>query len=295
MAEATIDELQIEISASSASAADNLEKLAQKLERLGNVIQPIAANNGLEKIAKQLNKLSAISQKISQLSGFEKIGQVVSELRKIEQLGNAQDISPFIRNLNKLPRIVAAISQMPSVDATKFRKLADALKPLQSVSSSGINSLMNALRKLPKVSQELSGVDFTRFSQQIEQISRAIEPLARQAERAGQGLTAIAQIMQSTSRQARQSASGRSPRSREGARTRYIEIRELRQADDFGNELQGRRYRGVYGLYPLHELYGHTRNGVQARQGEDNTYSQRHGAPDPPRQRRQRLHRLRLG
>lgn len=208
MAEATIDELQIEISASSASAADNLEKLAQKLERLGNVIQPIAANNGLEKIAKQLNKLSAISQKISQLSGFEKIGQVVSELRKIEQLGNAQDISPFMRNLNKLPRIVAAISQMPSVDATKFRKLADALKPLQSVSSSGINSLMNALRKLPKVSQELSGVDFTRFSQQIEQISRAIEPLARQAERAGQGLTAIAQIMQSTSRQARQSASG---------------------------------------------------------------------------------------
>lgn len=208
MAEATIDELQIEISASSASAADNLEKLAQKLERLGNVIQPIAANNGLEKIAKQLNKLSAISQKISQLSGFEKIGQVVSELRKIEQLGNAQDISPFMRNLNKLPRIVAAISQMPSVDATKFQKLADALKPLQSVSSSGINSLMNALRKLPKVSQELSGVDFTRFSQQIEQISRAIEPLARQAERAGQGLTAIAQIMQSTSRQARQSASG---------------------------------------------------------------------------------------
>lgn len=208
MAEATIDELQIEISASSASAADNLEKLAQKLERLGNVIQPIAANNGLEKIAKQLNKLSAISQKISQLSGFEKIGQVVSELRKIEQLGNAQDISPFMRNLNKLPRIVAAISQMPSVDATKFQKLADALKPLQSVSSSGINSLMNALRKLPKVSQELSGVDFTRFSQQVEQISRAIEPLARQAERAGQGLTAIAQIMQSTSRQARQSASG---------------------------------------------------------------------------------------
>lgn len=208
MAEATIDELQIEISTSSSSAADNLEKLAQKLERLGNVIQPIATNNGLEKIAKQLNKLSAISQKISQLSGFEKIGQVVSELRKIEQLGNAQDISPFIRNLNKLPRIVAAISQMPSVDATKFRQLANALKPLQSVSSSGINSLMNALRKLPKVSQELSGVDFTRFSQQIEQISRAIEPLARQAERAGQGLTAIAQIMQSTSRQARQSASG---------------------------------------------------------------------------------------
>lgn len=208
MAEATIDELQIEISTSSGSAADNLEKLAQKLERLGNVIQPIATNNGLEKIAKQLNKLSAISQKISQLSGFEKIGQVVSELRKIEQLGNAQDISPFMRNLNKLPRIVAAISQMPSVDATKFQQLADALKPLQSMNSSGINSLMNALRKLPKLSQELSGVDFTRFSRQIEQISRAIEPLARQAERAGQGLTAIAQIMQNTSRQARQSASG---------------------------------------------------------------------------------------
>jgi len=208
MAEATIDELQIEISTTSGSAADNLEKLAQKLEHLNVVVQPLTANSGLEKAAKQLDKLSAVSQRISGLSGFEKIGQAVDNLKKIEQLNNIRDISPFIRNLNKIPQIVTAISQMPSVDATKFQQLADAFKPLSSINSSGINSLVNSLRKIPKLSQELAAVDFSAFSRQIQQIAQSIEPLARQAQSAGAGLQAIAQIMHATGQQAQQSSGG---------------------------------------------------------------------------------------
>lgn len=207
--EATIDELQIEISASSASAADNLDNLAKSLDRLQAVTSRITGgSDGLNKVAKQIEKLNEISQKIHSMRGFEKLGRMVNQLSKLDRLSRVGDISGFIRNVNKLPQAVNALAQMPYIDGSRFQQLADALKPLQSVNTSGINSLMNALRKLPKVSQELAGVDFTRFSQQIEQISRAIEPLTRQAERAGQGLTAIAQIMQSTSRQARQSASG---------------------------------------------------------------------------------------
>ncbi len=92
MAEATIDELQIEISTTSGSAADNLEKLAQKLERLESAVSPLTSNKGLEKIAKQLEKLSAVSQRISGLSGFERIGQAVDNLKKIEQLNNIRDM-----------------------------------------------------------------------------------------------------------------------------------------------------------------------------------------------------------
>lgn len=207
--EATIDELQIEISTSSGSAAGNLDDLAKSLDRLQAVTSRITSgSDGLNKVAKQIEKLNAISQKIQSMHGFEKLGKMVDQLFKLDRLSRVGDISGFVRNANRLPQAVNALAQMPSVDPTKFQQLADALKPLQSVNSSGINSLMNALRKLPKVSQELSGVDFTRFSQQIEQISRAIEPLARQAERSGQGLTAIAQIMQQTNRTARQSTDG---------------------------------------------------------------------------------------
>lgn len=209
MAEATIDELQIEISTSSGSAANNLDDLAKSLDRLQAVTSRITSgSDGLNKVAKQIEKLNAISQKIQSMHGFEKLGKMVNQLSKLDRLSRVGDISGFVRNANRLPQAVNALAQMPSVDATKFQQLADALKPLQSVNSSGINSLMNALRKLPKVSQELAGVDFTRLTQQIEQISRAIEPLARQAERSGQGLTAIAQIMQQTNRTARQSTDG---------------------------------------------------------------------------------------
>lgn len=207
--EATIDELQIEISASSASAASNLDTLANALDRLQAITSRITGgSDGLNKVAKQIEKLDAISQKIKSMQGFEKLGKMVDQLSKLDRLSRISDFSGFIRNANKLPPVMNALAQMPSIDGSRFQRLADALKPLQSANASGINSLMNALRKLPKLSQELSGVDFTRLTQQIEQISRAIEPLTRQAERAGQGLTAIAQIMQRTSRQARQSASG---------------------------------------------------------------------------------------
>ena len=209
--EVTIDELRIEIKAESGTAASNIDKLAQSLDRLQAVTQRMTGGgDGLNKVAKQIEKLSAISQKIQSMRGFEKLAQVVEQLKKLDGLNSIGDISGFVRNLNKLPQAVNALAQMPSIDATKFQQIADALKPLETVSAGNLNSLLNSLRKLPKVSQELAGVDLTRFASQIDQISRAIEPLTRQAERGGAGLTALAQIMQSTSRQARQSSSGMS-------------------------------------------------------------------------------------
>lgn len=207
--EVTIDELRIEIEAESGTAAGNIDKLAQSLDRLQAVTQRMTGGgDGLNKVAKQIEKLNAISQNIRSMRGFERLGKVVNQLAKLDRLSNVGDISGLVRNLNKLPQAVNAIAQMPSIDATKFQQIADALKPLETISTGNINSLVNALRKLPKASQELAGVDLTQFASQIDQISRAIEPIVRQAERGGAGLTALAQIMQSTSRQARQSSDG---------------------------------------------------------------------------------------
>ena len=52
MAEATIDELQIEIEADGADAAQSLEKLQQTLERLLSPVQALTTGNGLNKLTK---------------------------------------------------------------------------------------------------------------------------------------------------------------------------------------------------------------------------------------------------
>ena len=61
MAEATIDELQIEIEADGADAAQSLEKLQQTLERLLSPVQALTTGNGLNKLTKQLEKLGVLS------------------------------------------------------------------------------------------------------------------------------------------------------------------------------------------------------------------------------------------
>lgn len=207
--EVTIDELRIEIEAESGTAASNLDDLAKSLDRLQTVTQRMTGGgDGLNKVAKQIEKLNAISQKIQSMRGFERLGKVVNQLSKLDRLSNVGDISGLVRNLNKLPQAVNAIAQMPSIDATKFQQIADALKPLNDLGTNNINSFLRTLGKFPQTAQQLAGVDLTQFASQIDQISRAIEPLTRQAERGGAGLTALAQIMQQTSRQARQSSSG---------------------------------------------------------------------------------------
>lgn len=207
--EVTIDELRIEIEAESGTAADNLDDLAKSLDRLQAVTQRMTGGgDGLNKVAKQIEKLNAISQNIRSMRGFERLGKVVNQLAKLDRLSNVGDISGFVRNLSKLPQAVNAIAQMPSIDTAKFQQIADALKPLNDLGTNNINSFLRTLGKFPQTAQQLAGVDLTQFEQQIRRISTSLEPLTRQAERGGAGLTALAQIMQSTSRQARQSSSG---------------------------------------------------------------------------------------
>lgn len=205
----TIDELQIKIEAESGTAASNLDDLAKSLDRLQTVTQRMTGGgDGLNKVAKQIEKLNAISQKIQSMRGFERLGKVVNQLSKLDRLSNVGDISGLVRNLNKLPQAVNAIAQMPSIDATKFQQIADALKPLNDLGTNNINSFLRTLGKFSQTAQQLAGVDLTQFEQQIRRISTSLEPLTRQAERGGAGLTALAHIMQSTSRQARQSSDG---------------------------------------------------------------------------------------
>lgn len=205
----TIDSIQIEIEADSSSAASNLDRLTQAIDRLQSATSRITTgNDGLNKLQKQIEKLNQVSQRLQSMSEFQRIGQMVEQLKKLGELNNIGDISGFVRDLNKLPQIVNAIDAMPSIDVTKFQQLAAALEPLASLNASGLNSFLNLLKEIPQVSQQLAGMDFTQFTSQIQQISAALEPLVQQAERGGEGLTALAQTMQQTDDTAQQNTDG---------------------------------------------------------------------------------------
>ena len=93
MAEATIDELQIEIEADGADAAQSLEKLQQTLERLLSPVQALTTGNGLNKLTKQLEKLAEAGRSISSLSGLDKITQAANALKSLDTLTGAPKVN----------------------------------------------------------------------------------------------------------------------------------------------------------------------------------------------------------
>lgn len=249
MAEATIDELQIEIEADGADAAQSLEKLQQTLERLLSPVQALTTGNGLNKLTKQLEKLAEAGRAISSLSGLDKITQAANALKSLDtltgapkvnsyvnainklsqasgavqaiaafpdvsaqlssltnalnSLRNIQDIrlTPLINSLSRLPAVVQAINSMPAVDTSRIRSLNRAISALKTENAQKIGQLANAVNKLPTAAQRINQIDFTQFSNSIQQLMTTLEPLIQRAEQASEGLTALAQVMRAASRQ----------------------------------------------------------------------------------------------
>lgn len=249
MAEATIDELQIEIEADGADAAQSLEKLQQTLERLLSPVQALTTGNGLNKLTKQLEKLAEAGRAISSLSGLDKITQAANALKSLDTLTGAPKVSsyvnainklsqasgavqaiatfpdvsaqlssltnalnslrsiqdirltPLINSLSRLPAVVQAINSMPAVDTSRIRSLNRAISALKTENAQKIGQLANAVNKLPTAAQRINQIDFTQFSNSIQQLMTTLEPLIQRAEQASEGLTALAQVMRAASRQ----------------------------------------------------------------------------------------------
>lgn len=247
MAEATIDELQIEISSDSDSAAQSIDDFAQSLSRLIAPVQALTGSgSGLAKLSKQIEKLSELTAKISNLTGFEKVTQAANALKSLDNLSGAPNIGNYTKALNKLaqanssiqaiasfpdityqltalsnalnmlryvqdiklsslmnalnmlPTAVQAINNMPDIDAAKVQSLNDALAPLSSANIKQINSFIRAIDKLPQVAQKLNQLDFSEFSNDVNQFIDTLEPLIQRVQDAAAGLTALAQILQYT-------------------------------------------------------------------------------------------------
>lgn len=158
MAEATIDELQIEIEADGADAAQSLEKLQQTLERLLSPVQALTTGNGLNKLTKQLEKLAEAGRAISSLSGLDKITQAANALKSLDTLTGAPKVSSYVNAINKLSQAsgaVQAIATFPDVSA-QLSSLTNALNSLRSIQDIRLTPLINSLSRLPAVVQAIN-------------------------------------------------------------------------------------------------------------------------------------------
>ena len=188
MAEASNDSLPIDIEASSAQAADGLEKLIQKLERLRPAVSAVADNGSLNKLKNQLNKLSQVAQKLNNLSGFDKITQLVNSLQSLNQLNsiNLQAVNKVSRSVDKLREAVNKLNTMPAVDSSKFEQLINAMSMLSGANVQSFSDFLKNLRKLPDIAAKLESMDFGRFADQMRELANAITPVAQQLGAAAQ-------------------------------------------------------------------------------------------------------------
>ena len=101
MAEATIDSIKIEISASSDAAAENIKKLSEALKELKTSTS--GGVRGLSTIKKQLEGLKTA------LSGADNSGTKLSEiargLKALSEVQKSSGLSSTINALKKLPDI----------------------------------------------------------------------------------------------------------------------------------------------------------------------------------------------
>lgn len=209
MTQATIDELQIEISADSTDAAQNIEKLQQALERLQAPVQALTNNGGLNKLSKQLNKLAEAARAAANLTGFEKIAQAANSLGALR---NIQDISltRLVNGLQSLAPAIGSLNSMPQIDTARLQQLDTAMTSLSQSANAAeqITRLTTALGRLPNIAKKINSTNFAQFSYSIQQVTTALSPLIERVERAAEGLTALAQILRSVNQQAGNTGGG---------------------------------------------------------------------------------------
>lgn len=161
----SIDELQIEITASSDKASQSIDKLCKNMEKLKAGIASIDASgftNSMKTITDSLKGLSNI--KISGFSSFAK---------NINQLGN-MDNSKIVQMSTAIKEFGNSVQSLGSInvsdDVAKMSELARSISRLGTSAAgkavtnmpqlaSALNSMMAQLQKAPKVSQNL--IDMT--------------------------------------------------------------------------------------------------------------------------------------
>ena len=179
---ATIESLQLEISANSSKAVSGIAALTQSLEKLKSTT---SGGLGLASISKNLTSIAGAARLIDSTS----ISNVTGLANAVRLLGNTK-ISTSIAN-----QITAISTSLQGANFSggreKMEGLVDALSPLSDLGKTNLSSYVSNIKKLPEVFEKLSKIDMSSFRTKIQEIATALKPLGDEMQKVSNGFSAF--------------------------------------------------------------------------------------------------------
>ncbi len=168
MSTSTIEQLEIQIKDSTATAAEPLKKLTAAL----NSLQKATAKNytGLSTIATSLNAFSTSLKKVD-TSGITNISKFATSLNGLSNLSKIKIPASISKELTALNTSLNSIGT--DIGETVTKLVAD-LQPLNTLEKSGLTSYVTQLKKVPEAFAGLTGVDTSK----IQALVNTLEPLS---------------------------------------------------------------------------------------------------------------------
>ena len=211
---ATIDELQVEIQASSSDASKGIGALVASLNKLKKAVD-IKGAASLNKNLKDLqdatsqlsvgtgNKISSLAKGLRELSEVPKAQISAALAKQIVSIGTAVrlvkdiDFAPLNQlatGLNlissvKKPEVTLTTAQhiealgnsvrsLKDADFGLVTELANALRSFENIKKSNLGETLNQLKKVPEIINSISSANINAFSVGITQLVDALIPLS---------------------------------------------------------------------------------------------------------------------
>lgn len=201
MTDGTVDNLNIQISASANRAEKALNSLATTLTRLNKSFNSLNIG-GVRNFTKEIGALSSAIGSIGKVNvneaGLKKVTNALSRLMRLDTSGIDADaftkVSQAISTLNNLPDVSSSVNRIVS----SFARLASAGSKTGQ-SASGILKLGQETRKAVKEMQGLGGIndDVNMFVQSIARLASAGNKTGDTAANLGSLADAVKGFMES--------------------------------------------------------------------------------------------------
>lgn len=186
--ELTIDELQIEIQASSASAASGVDALASSLSRLKSAVKGgaglTAVSKQLEAFSAAVSKMTVPSQKIKDLVmaltpletiGKSKLGATLNQLKKIPEITAQLDDAKLSAFADKIKQVTAAVAPL----AAEMEKVSQGFSKLPASLQRAINANTKLTHSNTRLGSSFSGINLAAFLTNLRYLAGALRGVAR--------------------------------------------------------------------------------------------------------------------
>lgn len=185
--ETTIEQINIEITASSSSAEKGLASLEATLGRVRNVAK---GGIGLTTVTNQLAKLNAIVQASPPYTALNKLADGLKALNALE--APKLNIRTVANQLERLREVMPGINAMDMTSVeTKLGELATGLNKLKDIEKSNLGSVVTQLSKIPSITEQLDDETLKNFAKACQETAIAVKPLATEMEKVSNGFNAL--------------------------------------------------------------------------------------------------------